>query len=213
MNGLSKIFTPSGEKFYVLFEEIADNIESMGKLFYETVNTESRDAHKAILDKIEQLEKDNDVITHRLFIELGKTYITPFDREDIHYMASALDDIADNVWSTTKHMYYFRINLVSDLSTQIAHNLIEFTELLSKIMVGLRNRRELTALTTILSDMRGITSDADLAISNAVFNLLNEPHNDIDLIKLNDHYDILQQMNNKCADVINVVEGIVIKYA
>lgn len=213
MNALSKLFTPSGRKFYVLFEEIADNINAVSRSFYELTNTEGKDARKTLLDKIEQLEQDNDVVTHKLFVELGKNFITPFDREDIHYMASALDDIADYVWGTAKQMYYFEIHLINDTTTQLAHNITEFSSLLKKAMIGLQNRRELTALTEILSEMRGITSDGDITITNVTFNLFNEDHNYIDIIKLNDHYSMLQDLNSKCAEVINVLEGMVIKYA
>ncbi|MCB0699072.1 MAG: DUF47 family protein [Chitinophagales bacterium] len=212
MNALDKLFTPSGNKFFSLFEEADDNLRKLGQLFFETMNTDDKDARKGLLDRIEKLEQENDALTHRLFVELGKNFITPFDREDIHYMASSLDDIADFVWGTAKQMYYFDIVPIDDTTKEIANDLVKFTELLSDAIKGLRNRRELTALNSILTEMRGVASDGDNVISMAIFNLFNEEQPPINVIKLSDHYDMLQQLNNKCTDIINVLEGIIIKY-
>lgn len=212
MSAISKLFTPSGNKFYTLFEDVDKNLKKLGQLFFDFTSIENREEHKVILHKIELIEEANDALTHRLFVELGKNFITPFDREDIHYMASSLDDIADHVWGTTKQMYYFNIIPIDDTTKEIANDLVRFTELLSDAIKGLRNRRALSALSSILTEMRGVTSDGDNIIGMAIFNLFNEEQKPLEVVKLNDHYGMLQQLNNKCADVINVLEGIIIKY-
>lgn len=208
-----KLFTPSGRKFYVLFEEVADNLKKGAELFHDFCIETNREEQKTVLDKIEQAEDANDKLTHRLHTELGKTFITPFDREDIHYMASSLDDVMDYTWGTSKQMYYFELKPKGNTALSVANNLIQYAELLHSALVGLQNRRELNLLTDILHDLRKITSDNDSYINTAIFTLFNEEKNDLEVIKMNDHYNMLQQLNDKCADVINVLEGIIIKYA
>src|SRR5690606_12523440 len=112
MSTLTKLFSPGGKKFYDLFEQVADNLDAMASVFAAFIVAKERSERKSLLAQIERLENNNDDATHKLFVELGRNFITPFDREDIHFIATALDDVADNVWATAKQMYYFDIDLV-----------------------------------------------------------------------------------------------------
>lgn len=213
MSALSSIFTPSGKKFYDLFELVADNLKQQSTAFVENIGIEQRTARKSSLDKIERLENKNDEATHKLFVELGRNYITPFDREDIHQMASALDDIADYIWATAKQMYYFDINVKVAATKSIAKSFVSFIDKLSEAVRGLRNRRDLTAMIAILGEMRKITSDTDNKINDSRTSLFNDSKDPIEIIKLSDHYTMLQNLSNKCGDVTNVLEAMIIKYS
>lgn len=212
MSVLSKLFTPSGKKFYDLFEQVTLNLDKMAKVFQECVSIEDRRARKPVLDRVEGFEQRNDDATHRLFVELGRNYITPFDREDIHFMASSLDDIADYMWGTAKQMYYFDVEANSKGTQEVAATLTEYIQKLNEAIKGLRNQRDLKAMINILEQMRKLTSRSDKAIVQAQFDLVEEKTDAVEMIKLHDHYGMLQNLNNKCADVINVLEGMVIKY-
>lgn len=212
MSVLSKLFTPSGKKFYDLFEQVTTNLTRLSAVFQESFSIEERVKRKNVLDKIESLEQRNDEATHRLFVELSRNYITPFDREDIHFMASSLDDIADYMWGTAKQMYYFDISPGNETSQRVAETVILYTQKLAEAIKGLRNQRELNAMIAILKEMRTLTSKVDDEINNAQFSLLNTEMDIVEQIKLTDHYAMLQKLNDKCSEVINVLEGIVIKY-
>lgn len=212
MSVLTKLFTPSGKKFYDLFEQVTFNLERLSVTFEESLGIDDRYKRKSILDKIESLEQKNDDSTHKLFVELGRNYITPFDREDIHFLASSLDDIADYTWGTAKQMYYFDVDNSSGWTLKVAQALRQYIAKLSEAIKGLRNQRDLKAMIDILSDMRATTSSVDTLITDAQFELLKKNENAVEMIKLHDHYDMLQNLNNKCSDVINVLEGMVIKY-
>ena len=90
-----KIFLPKDKVFYQLFENVAGVLVKMGDRLKEVVNEPDFDRRGQLIQEIEDLEHVNDDYTHTIFTELGKNFITPFDREDIHYLASSLDDIAD----------------------------------------------------------------------------------------------------------------------
>ncbi len=92
-----KFFLPKDRIFYGLFEEVAATLVQMGGVFKTALQEQDLTKRDNILKSLENWEHKNDEITHRIFIELGRNFITPFDREDIHYLATSLDDIADYI--------------------------------------------------------------------------------------------------------------------
>ncbi|MCC7029642.1 MAG: DUF47 family protein, partial [Chitinophagaceae bacterium] len=97
INSLLKFFQPRDRVFFNLFENVVDTVDAMAKKLREVVHESDFSKRAAIIGQIEALEHDNDNLTHQIFQELGRNFITPFDREDIHYLATALDDIADYI--------------------------------------------------------------------------------------------------------------------
>lgn len=86
------------------------NVLAMGALITEVVAEPDFDQRGALIKKLEDLEHDNDELTHQIFQELGKNFITPFDREDIHYLAIALDDICDYIYASAKKINFYKVN-------------------------------------------------------------------------------------------------------
>ncbi|HXL58111.1 MAG TPA: DUF47 family protein, partial [Chitinophagaceae bacterium] len=105
-----KIFLPKNRIFYDLFEKVAGNVAIMGTKLKHVVEEPDFDKRASLISQLEDLEHDNDELTHRIFTELGRNFITPFDREDIHYLASALDDIADYIYASAKKINFYRVN-------------------------------------------------------------------------------------------------------
>ena len=97
-----KLFVPKNRVFYELFEKVAANSALMGNKLRALVSEPDFDKRTAIINQIEDLEHANDELTHNIFTELGRNFITPFDREDIHYLATSLDDIADTIYASAK---------------------------------------------------------------------------------------------------------------
>lgn len=213
MSVISKLFTPAGKKFYELFEQVAHNLGEMAGYFQQQLQTEDRKLRKPLLDKIEVIEHKNDEVTHKLFVELGRNFITPFDREDIHFISSSLDDISDYMWGTAKQAYYFDISLSNAVSGEVAGRLVNYIQLLKQIIKGLSDRKGLHAQIAILEQMRDNVGISDSIITKAVTGIFDEETSTVDMIKLSDHYNMLLQLNNKCGDVINVLEAMIIKYA
>src|SRR5918997_1271715 len=110
LNSFMKLFMPKDKVFYGLFEEVADNVAKMSKLLITCVTEPDFDKRQQIITQIEDLEHANDELTHRIFTELGRNFITPFDREDIHHLATALDDIADFIYACAKKIKLYHIN-------------------------------------------------------------------------------------------------------
>ena len=211
MSVMTKLFTPSGKKFFDLFEQVADNLKQMCALFVELVNTADRQERRRLLDKIEWMENKNDDTTHKLFVELGRNFVTPFDREDIHFLSSSLDDIADMMWGASKQLYHYDIDK-PEVAQETAARLTQFIYLLEESIRGLRKRTELNALVALLQEMRVLTGNTDKQVITAVSSMFDNSTTTVELIKLSDHYNVLQVLNNKCGEVINVMESVVVKY-
>jgi uncharacterized protein Yka (UPF0111/DUF47 family) len=119
-----QLFTPKDRVFYSLFEQVADGVARMGKLMKEVVAEPDADKRGAVTSQVEDQEHVNDDLTHRIFTELGRNFITPFDREDIHYLASSLDDICDYIYATVKKINFYKVN-PNDTGIQKLADLIE----------------------------------------------------------------------------------------
>ncbi len=103
-----KFFLPKDKVFFSLFEQASGNLESLAGKLVELVNESDYNKRAALVKTMKDLENENDKLTHTIFVELGKNFITPFDREDIHSLATALDDIADYIYATAKKINFYK---------------------------------------------------------------------------------------------------------
>ena len=118
MAGILSYFLPKDKVFYSLFEKASDNLESIAQKLLQVVHESDYNKRAALIEEMRDIEHQNDNITHQIFIELGKNFITPFDREDIHSLASALDDIADYIYASGKKINFYKIDPISDQGIQ-----------------------------------------------------------------------------------------------
>jgi predicted phosphate transport protein (TIGR00153 family) len=109
MNNIFSYFIPKDRKFFPLFESASSNLVEMSVMLKKLVNTDDLAAREPLHKEIEQLEHKGDEITHQIYLELGKTFITPFDREDIHTLATALDDVADYMHGSSNRILLYNV--------------------------------------------------------------------------------------------------------
>src|SRR5579859_7962507 len=149
-NAIVQKFIPKDKVFYSLFEEVADSVARMGELLKELVSEPDFDKRAAIISQLETQEHVNDEFTHRIFTELGRNFITPFDREDIHYLASALDDICDFIYAAGKKINFYKVD-PKDEGIQTMADLIEQgTVQIRGAVHELRNMRDMRSITDAL---------------------------------------------------------------
>ena len=108
LNSFLKLFTPKTKIFFELFEKMADNGSKMAGILKAVVAETDFDKRASLISQVEDLEHANDELTHNVFTELGRNFITPFDREDIHYLATSLDDIADYIYASAKKINFYQ---------------------------------------------------------------------------------------------------------
>ncbi len=159
------------------------------------------------------MEHVNDDYTHKIFTELGRNFITPFDREDIHYLATALDDIADYIFASAKKINFYKVN-PNDQGIQKMADLIEqASEQIKNAVFELRNMRNMRQITDALVKVNSIENQADDIFDMSIDRLFETEPDAKEVIKKREIYQVMEIVTDKCEDAGNVIESIIIKYA
>jgi len=213
LNSFLKIFMPKNKVFYELFEKVADNVAKMGRHLRDVVGEPDFDKRAALISRMEDLEHANDELTHNIFTELGRNFITPFDREDIHYLASSLDDIADYIYASAKKINFYRVN-PNDTGMQKMSELIEQSaEQVRVAVIELRNMKNMRNITEALVKINSIENQADDIFDMSIEKLFASEVDAKEVIKKREIYQVMEIVTDKCEDASNVIESIIIKYA
>ena len=208
-----KIFLPKDRVFYNLFEQVSAKVVTMSHKLKEAVNEHDFDKRASITSQIEELEHVNDDLTHKIFTELGRNFITPFDREDIHYLASALDDIADYIFASSKKINFYRVN-TNDLGMQkFADLIVQGCEYIHSAVSELRNMKNLRQITEALVKINSIENQADDVFDMSIERLFATEPDAKEVIKKREIYQVMEIATDKCEDAANVIESIIVKYA
>jgi uncharacterized protein len=213
INSIMQFFMPKDRIFYSLFEEVAVTVAKMGRLMKEIVSEPDYDKRAALIAKMEDLEHVNDDSTHKIFTELSRNFITPFDREDIHYLASSLDDICDYIYSAAKKINFYKVN-PNDVGIQKLADLIEQgSEHIKNAVIELRNMKNMRQITDALVKVNSIENQADDVFDMSIDRLFETEPDAKAVIKKREIYQVMEVVTDKCEDAGNVIESIIIKYA
>lgn len=208
-----RLFVPKDRKFFPLFDRAASNIEEGGKALFKLVTVTSEEERVHYLRLIEQLEHRGDEITHDIFVELGKNFITPFDREDIHRLAAAMDDVLDFIHGSSKRIELYNIRVYTQDMVKLASLIQVQTEELRRALFELKNMEKMRDITNALVRINSIENHADDVFENALAKLFEEEKDAVQLIKIKELLSMMETATDKCEDVANVIESIVVKMA
>jgi len=212
-NTVLKFFLPKDRVFYQLFENVAEVLVKMGNKLKEVVNEPDYELRGKLIKEVEDMEHINDEYTHKIFTELGKTFITPFDREDIHYLATSLDDIADYIYASAKKINFYRVD-PNDIGIQKMGDLIALGCVqVHKAVTELRNMKNMRQITDALVAINSIENQGDDIFDMSIERLFATEPDAKEVIKKREIYQIMEVVTDKCEDAANVIESIIIKYA
>jgi len=212
-NSFLKIFMPKNRVFFELFEKVADNVAKMGVILKDIVAEPDFDKRASLISRVEDLEHANDELTHSVFTELGRNFITPFDREDIHLLATALDDVADYIYASAKKINFYRVN-PNDIGMQKMAELIEQgANHVRTAVVELRDMKNMRNITEALVKINSIENQADDIFDMSIERLFATEPDAKEVIKKREIYQVMEIVTDKCEDASNVIESIIIKYA
>jgi len=214
MAGILSYFLPKDKVFYSLFEDASNNLERIAQKLQQVVHEADFNKRAAIIEEMREIEHQNDNITHNIFIELGKNFITPFDREDIHALASALDDIADYIYASGKKINFYKIDPIADQGIQKTAAAINDAVVAVKAAVmELRNLKNTQKIIECVIKINSIENNADNIFDMSIEQLFNSDVDAKELIKRRELYMVMETATDKCEDAGNVIESIVVKYA
>lgn len=213
LNNIIRIFLPKDKVFYDIFENIAGNLKDMGSTLKKAMNEVDPTKRMTLLKSLEDGEHRNDEYTHQIFIELSKNFITPFDREDIHYLATSLDDIADFMYAASKKILNYNVSESDEYMKEMAEINQKSIKALADAIMKLRSMKNISQIKQDCVLINSLENAADDALDRAIINLFSSEKNPVDVIKLKDVYEDMEMISDKCEDASNVIESIIIKYA
>jgi uncharacterized protein Yka (UPF0111/DUF47 family) len=185
----------------------------MGKLLEQLVFEADSDKRDAIAKQLEDYEHKNDELTHRVFQELSRNFITPFDREDIHYLATALDDVADYIWASAKKIQFHGVNPQDQGIQKMAEVIRQSATEIGNAVSQLRELKNPGKITESLVKINSMENHADDIFDMSIKNLFDKENDFKELIRRREVYTVMEVATDKCEDVANVIETIIVKYA
>lgn len=213
MTSIFSFFTPKDKKFQPLFEQAGSNVLKIAEALLVVVTTNDLEKRKEYIKEVERLEHVGDDITHSIFIELSKNFITPFDREDIHTLASAIDDIADYIHASANNIELYQVTNIGDAMVKLAELLVEMCIDLEKAIKELRSFKNIRVIADACVRINSAENQADYVCNLAIARLFEFETNAIELIKQKEILQTLEIATDKCEDAANVLESILVKNA
>ncbi|MFA5975227.1 MAG: DUF47 domain-containing protein [Elusimicrobiota bacterium] len=202
---------PKDEKFFDLLEEAADNIQKAAVTFRELLQNWSLTSDK--FQKMRDLEHEGDRMTHEIIDKLNRTFITPLDREDIHALASEIDDVIDVLQATTDRMQLYRIESSSPHLTKMAEVIVSATEVIGKAIKSLRDLSHTRRTLDFCIEVNRLENEGDTILKTAIGELFANRRDVLDVLKWKEIYEQTEFATDKCEDIANVIEGIIVKNA
>ena len=200
--------------FYSLFDKWAAEIKGMGSNLRDLSFESNIDNRAEIIAKLKDSEKKNDVLASSIFNELSGNFITPFDREDIHALATSLDDISDNIFIASKKMLLYQFNPVTPEIQKMADLILESCHQVERAVNELKNMKNLKVMTEAITLIKEIESRSDDVFDAAIARFYSDDSIDAkEMIKRKEIFSKLESVSDKCEDAANTVESIIIKYA
>ena len=199
---------PRETKFFDLFAEIAGNVTEGARLLRSLLDDLSN--VEIQVGKIKEIEHKGDDMTHAVMTKLNQTFITPFDREDIHRLASSLDDVLDFVNAAGQRLVLYKIRSVPPSAVELAGIIVRQSEELTKAVSLLeKNKRVLEHCVEI----NRLEDEADRVCQEAIAHLFEHESNPIIIIKMKELFEVLELATDKAEDAANVLEAVVVKSA
>lgn len=214
LNSIFQYFVPKDKKvFFPLFEQSSNNVVAMATILVEAVNTSSEATREELFKQIDKLENKGDEITHQVYLELGKNFITPFDREDIHALVSAIDDVADYIQGAANRMNLYRIDDYNEHIRKLSELVLQASVDLEKAVKELKDLKNVRAIADSCIRINSVENQADYVFDRAVADLFLYEKDAIRLIKYKEILAALETATDMCEDAADVMESILVKNA
>ncbi|MEP7028343.1 MAG: DUF47 family protein [Candidatus Eisenbacteria bacterium] len=197
---------PRDEDFFALFSQqgalVREGCEMLHEMLRDFDNLEDR------AKRLKEVEHRGDLVTHEIFERLNKTFITPLEREDIHALASGLDDVLDSVEAIGSRLVMFNIRATTPEAVQLGVILLKCGVQIEQAVGRLKDFKNLMAFTI---EINRLENEADLISRQVVADLFSGGHDVMDVLRWKEIYGRLENGADQCEDVANTIESIVIK--
>ena len=202
---------PRQSKFFDLFEESARNMVKVSRALQEMI--ENWDVMEGRVAEITELEHAGDTITHQIIAQLNRTFVTPFDREDIALLSHTMDDVTDFVHAAADAMLIYKIDSPTQRAKELANVIVEAATEIEKAVGGLRRHSDLKLIPERCVEINRLENMADRVFRSAMAELFDDAMDITQVIKWREIYEHMESATDRCEDVANVLEGVALKHA
>jgi|SRR5581483_6092397 len=199
---------PREKKFFRMFSDVSENLTEGARLLHDLLKDPSD--LSARIARLQEIEHRGDEMTHDIIRMLNQTFITPFDREDIHRLSSSLDDVLDFVNAAAVRMTLYGISSPPPAAADLARLIVTQSEELSKAVALLGDNQRLLEHCV---EVNRLENEADRVSRRAIAELFEREKDPIQLIKLKELYEVLETATDKAEDAANVLEAVALKSA
>jgi uncharacterized protein len=208
-----RILVPKDKKFMPLLEQDADNLVKAAVLLNKFFLINDVSEQEQIIRQIKEHEKIGDDITHQIFDELNRTFITPFDREDIYSINSSMDDILDFINGGAQKFRLYRPKMVLQQFLEISELILDASREVKIAITGLHDLKNSQDTMNACIRINDIENQADEVYHTALSELFEKETNAIELIKIKDILSVMEEATDKAEDVSDVIKSVIIKMA
>jgi predicted phosphate transport protein (TIGR00153 family) len=201
---------PKEESFYDMFEQLSGILVEGADVLVEAMAKFESVAESA--KRLERLEHDGDQITHDIIAKLNRTFITPIDREDIHRLASDLDDVLDLMEAATERFILYRVTSLRPEAEQIAKVIQQQVRQVQQMLPKLRHLRHERILEHCI-EINRLENTGDRILRDSIGRLFEGTPDPLTVLKWRGLYELLEVATDRCQDIANTVEAIVLKHA
>ncbi len=208
MPGLLSKILPREQSFFVLFIELAENIHAGAQALVEMLTNYT--AVRARAEHIKDLEHRGDDVTHGLLTRLNQTFITPFDREDIHELSSKIDDVLDLIDAAASRLVIYRVDKIRPGVADLAKILYQAT---GEVLAAVRVLAKQNHILDHCIEINRLENESDRLCRSLIAQLFEEEKDPVQIIKWKEIIEVIETAVDKCEDVANVIESVTLKSA
>lgn len=213
-NSFFSRFTPKEPKFFPLLKQLSEILVRFIGAFSESLKHDSPEERAGYYKQIKDMEREGDKLTHLILDELGTTFITPFDREDIHDLASSIDDVIDGINSCAKRITIYNPRPISESGKELSRMIRQEADYIVKAMDELETfRKNPNTLRGYCSKMHDIENQADDIYELFITKLFEEEKDCIELIKVKEIVHELEKTTDAAEHVGKILRSLIVKYA
>ncbi len=205
------IFQSRGDKFYRWFEEASENNYKAAQLL-DKLCKHFKDPKK-ISEQIRELEHRGDEISHTIYSEINRTFVTPLDREDIIMLTQSLDDVVDLIDSSASTITVYNVKKITPVAHEFCEIITASTKLVAEILPKLRHRRTFSQVHKAIIEINRLENKADDLLKKSLTELFRNPKDPLDVIRWRDIYGVMEDVTDKTEDIANVLQNLITKYA
>jgi uncharacterized protein len=213
-NSFFSKFGPKEPKFFDYLKQVSEVLLNASEMLYESLNCDTRDERTDFFRKIKEKERFGDELSHKIFEELSSSFITPFDREDIHLLADCLDDVIDRINSCSKRIAIYNPKKNNSYEMALGEIVKQDAMCIDKAMEELASlRKNASILKEHCKELHDLENRADDMYETAIIHLFEEEKDGIELIKMKEILNELEKATDAAEHVGKALRTIIVKYA